>query len=279
MLELVVQVHLHTLLLTATDVTTIDTTTTFPDHDDPFSVVGITSARTFKVQVGASTIPHTYVSGGTAAQFFPLTFGSGYNTNLGTIGIAITDVAFEHRFASAGINSIFDNTGTTYTATGGSYISTTGQLTLTINGHGLTTSNTLGIDTGSIGFTCDSDNFLSVNLYPRATDPVAGILTAITEVTTNTVTVFVGPGGGAGTGADVSAVVGAGGSLVFTINDGGVGYVNAHALPPEPNGENLPIVGVSRIGLGATTVTGIGCSVTCSNRWCIYCYRHRFYLL
>ena len=61
----------------------------------------------------------------TAAQFFPLTFGSGYNTNLGTIGIAITDVAFEHRFASAGINSIFDNTGTTYTATGGSYISTT----------------------------------------------------------------------------------------------------------------------------------------------------------
>ena len=257
----------HTFVSAATDaIRTLNyqgiTTTTFPDHDDPFSVVGITSARTFKVQVGASTIPHTYVSGGTAAQFFPLTFGSGYNTNLGTIGIAITDVAFEHRFASAGINSIFDNTGTTYTATGGSYISTTGQLTLTINGHGLTTSNTLGIDTGSIGFTCDSDNFLSVNLYPRATDPVAGILTAITEVTTNTVTVFVGPGGGAGTGADVSAVVGAGGSLVFTINDGGVGYVNAHALPPEPNGENLPIVGVSRIGLGATTVTGIGCSVT-----------------
>ncbi len=238
------------------------TTTIYPDHDDPFSVVGIISAKQFKVQVGASTIGHTYVSGGTAAQFFPLTFGSGYNTNLGTIGIAITDVAFEHEFASAGINSIFDNTGTTYTATGGSYISTTGQLTLTINGHGLTTSNTLGIDTGSIGFTCDSDNFLSVNLYPRATDPVAGILTAITEVTTNTVTVFVGPGGGAGTGADVSAVVGAGGSLVFTINDGGVGYVNAHALPPEPNGENLPIVGVSRIGLGATTVTGVGCSVT-----------------
>ena len=105
---------------------------------------------------------------------------------------------------------------------------------MTINGHGLTTSNTLGIDTGSIGFTCDSDNFLSVNLYPRATDPVAGILTAITEVTTNTVTVFVGPGSGAGTGADVSAVVGAGGSLVFTINDGGVGYVNAHALRQNP---------------------------------------------
>ena len=69
-------------------------------------------------------------------------------------------------------------------------------------------------------------------------------------MTTNTVTVFVGPGGVEL--ADVSAVVGAGGSLVFTINDGGVGYVNAHANPPEPNGENLPIVGVSRIGLGNT---------------------------
>ena len=33
-------------------------------------------------------------------------------------------------------------------------------------------------------------------------------------------------------------------------------------MPPEPNGENLPIVGVSRIGLGATTVTGVGCSVS-----------------
>ena len=257
----------HTFVSAATDaIRTLNyqgiTTTTFPDHNDPFAVVGITSARTFKVQVGASTIPHTYVSGGTAAQFFPLTFGAGYNTNLGTIGIAITDVAFEHRFASAGINSIFDNTGTKHTATNARYTSRTGKLVVTVPSHGLTTSNTIGIDTGSLGFTCDSDNFLGVNLYPRATDPVAGILTAITATTVNTFTVFVGPGGGAGTGADVSAVVGAGGSLVFTVNDGGVGYVNPHAGPPEPNGENLPVVGVSRIGLGNTTVTGVGCSVT-----------------
>jgi len=135
-------------------------------------------------------------------------------------------------------------------------------LVVTVPAHGLTTSNTVGIDTGSLGFTCGKDNFLGVHLYPRATDPVAGIFTAITATTVNTFTVFVGPGGGAGTGADVSAVVGAGGSLVYTVNDGGVGYVNAHALPPEPNGENLPVVGVSRIGLGNTTITGVGCSVT-----------------
>ena len=135
------------------------TTTIFPEHNDPFSVAGIISATQFKVQVGPSTIPHTYVSGGTAAQFFPLTFGSGYNTNLGTIGIAVT------------------------TSTG--------------------------------------------------------------------------------TGATVTAVVGAGGSLVFSVTGPGTNYTeNDLVITPEPNGENLPIVGVSRIGLGNTTLTGVGCSVT-----------------
>ncbi len=136
------------------------TTSIFPDHNDPFYVVGITSARTFKVQVGASTIPHTYVSGGTAAEFHPLTFGSGYNTNLGTIGIAITSPT--------------------------------------------------------------------------------------------------------GTGATITAVVGAGGSLVFSVVGPGTNYTedNGLILPPEPNGENLPIVGVTRIGLGNTTVTGVGCSIS-----------------
>ena len=135
------------------------TTTIFPDHDDPFAVVGIISATQFKTSVGPSTIAHTYVSGGTAAQWHPLTFGSGYRTTLGTLGIAVT-------------------------------------------------SST-------------------------------------------------------GTGATITAVVGAGGSLVFSIVGPGTNYTaDDLVLPPEPNGENLPIVGVSRIGLGATTVTGVGCSVS-----------------
>tara|TARA_R110001592_G_scaffold11657_5_gene57121 strand:+ start:8149 stop:20604 length:12456 start_codon:yes stop_codon:yes gene_type:complete len=155
----------HTFISAATDsIRTLNyqgiTTNIFPDHNDPFYVVGIISARTFKVQVGASTIPHTYVSGGTAAEFHPLTFGSGYNTNLGTIGIAITSPT--------------------------------------------------------------------------------------------------------GTGATITAVVGAGGSLVFNVVGPGTNYTedNGLILPPEPNGENLPIVGVTRIGLGNTTVTGVGCSIS-----------------
>ena len=55
------------------------TTTIFQDHERPLFVVGIVSDRTFEVQAGASTIPHTYQGGGHAYEFYnDLTFGSGY---------------------------------------------------------------------------------------------------------------------------------------------------------------------------------------------------------
>ena len=238
------------------------TTSFFPDYEDSLPVTGIISARTFKTLVGPSTIPHNYVSGGTVAQYYALSFGSGYQTGLGTIGIAVTDYEYAHTFSSAGLGSITANTGSAYTATTASYASTTGNLILTIPNHGLTTSNTVAIATDSIGFKCSRDNYLGEHLYPRPTDPVAGIFTSINAVTTNTIAVNIGVGGGAGTGADISAVVGAGGTLIFTVNDGGSNYVNATALPPEPNGENMPIVGISRIGLGNTTTTGVGASIS-----------------
>jgi hypothetical protein len=256
----------HTFISATTDsIKTLNyqgiTTSFFPDYEDSLPVTGIISARTFKTLVGPSTIPHTYESGGTVAQYYPLSFGSGYKTNIGTIGIAVTDYEYAHTFSSAGLGSITANTGSAYTATTASYASTTGNLILTIPNHGLTTSNTVAIATDSIGFKCSRDNYLGEHLYPRPTDPVAGIFTSINSVTTNTIAVNIGVGGGAGTGADISAVVGAGGTLIFTVNDGGSNYVNANALPPEPNGENLPIVGISRIGLGNTTITGVGASI------------------
>ena len=135
------------------------TTTIFPDYDDSLPITGIISARTFKTNVGPSTIAHTYVSGGTVAEYYPLTFGSGYQTGLGTIGIAIT--------------------------------STTG------------------------------------------------------------------------TGATISATVGAGGTLIFSVTGPGTNYtVDDYINAPEPNGENMPIVGISRIGLGNTTQTGVGASIS-----------------
>ena len=67
---------------------------------------------------------------------------------------------------------------------------------------------------------------------------------------------------GSGSGAAVSVVVGAGGSLAFTIDSNGTGYTDPVITIPEPSYSNLPITGVSRRGIGATTDTGTGSSVS-----------------
>ena len=159
-------------------------------------------------------------------------------------------------FAATGSNA--------FTATNAVYTSFSGQLVLTIPNHGLSTSDTVGIDTGGLVFKCSKDNFFSDHPYPRAvsktsfpnSDPIAGIQTAIVATTTNTITLNVGAGGGGGTGAEVSAIVGAGGTLAFTITSAGSGYVNPEIIIPEPNYDNLSVIGISRQGIGATTETG-----------------------
>ena len=132
--------------------------------------------------------------------------GSGYNTG-GTIAIGVTDIAYEHRFVSAGINSLTANAGGPFTVTDATFDSSSGVMVLTIPGHGLTISNTVGIVTSSIGFTCESDNYTTTKLYPRLTDPAHNATLAITAVTTDTITVGVGSAGGSGTGAVITATV------------------------------------------------------------------------
>ena len=97
---------------------------------------------------------------------------------------------------------------------------------------------------------------LSITSNPNG-DPIAGIQTAIREVSTDTITIFVGQGGGGGTGANITATVGVGGTLAFNIVSAGTSYVNPRLIIPEPTYENLPVVGVSRLGIGATTDTGL----------------------
>ena len=244
------------------------TTTIFQDHERPLFVVGIVSDRTFEVQAGASTIPHTYQGGGHAFEFFEdLTFGSGYRG--GSVAVAVTDQAYEHRFVSSGIGSIRKGSfaasnANSFTATNAVYTSHTGQLVLTIPNHTFTTSDTVGIDTGALIFKCSKDNFFSDHPYPRAvsktsfpnSDPIAGIVTGIGATTLNTITLNAGVGGGAGSGAVVTATVGVGGTLAFNIVSAGTSYVNPEIIIPEPNYDNLPVIGVSRQGIGATTETG-----------------------
>ena len=261
-------VKLKNLVFSCTGYSGAGTTTIFQDHERPLFVVGIVSDRTFEVQAGPSTIIHNYQGGGQAFEFFEdLTFGSGYRG--GSVAIGVTDLAFEHRFVSAGIGSIrkgnFAATGANaFTATNAVYTSHTGTLVLTIKDHGLTTSDTVGIDTGGLVFKCSKDNFFSDHPYPRAvsktsfpnSDPIAGIQTAIIAKTDDTITLQVGVGGGAGSGAVVTATVGAGGTLAFNIVSAGTSYVNPQINIPQPNYDNIPVIGISRAGIGATTDTG-----------------------
>jgi hypothetical protein len=64
--------------------------------------------------------------------------------------------------------------------------------------------------------------------------------------------------GHTGAAATISATVGAGGVLSFAVVGGGTGYTNPQVFVSEPSYENLNVIGVSRLGVGATTNTGIG---------------------
>ena len=196
--------------------------------------------------------------------------GSGYN-GLVSIGVTVLDIEYDHKFVSAGVNSIADNTGGTHTATDATYNSRTGDLVLTVVNHGLTTANTIGIATEGLVFTCSKDDHSTNHPYPRAVsktklrrgesggDPIHNQQVAIAATTLNTIQIGVGSGGGAGTGAAVSVdSIGIGGTLSFNVGSAGTDYVNPEIFVSDPSYENLPIVGVSRLGIGATTDTGDG---------------------
>tara|TARA_Y100001973_G_scaffold45584_1_gene67876 strand:+ start:2312 stop:15007 length:12696 start_codon:yes stop_codon:yes gene_type:complete len=123
-------------------------------------------------------------------------------------------------------------------------------------------ANKIRIATNSLVYTCDKDAHSTDHAYPRSTDPAYNTDLNILEATDNYFMVGVGTGGGAGTGANITATVGVGGSLSFTVVGGGTGYINPVIMPPSPRYENLPVTGVSRVGLGATTDTGTGLLLT-----------------
>ena len=64
---------------------------------------------------------------------------------------------------------------------------------------------------------------------------------------------------GVGVTAVITATVGAGGSAIFNIDNGGSGHADyPQAFVSEPSYSNLEVTGISRIGYGETTDTGVG---------------------
>ncbi len=72
------------------------------------------------------------------------------------------------------------------------YDPATGVMVLTINNHGLTTSDTIRFKDESFTFTCSSDNYNTYLKHPRPHEPIYRQDIAITSVTTDTVTINVG---------------------------------------------------------------------------------------
>ena len=92
---------------------------------------------------------------------------------------------YTHQFVSATSGAININSGASIgnqlDITGAIYTPVTGVLQLTSSAaHGMSTNDNVTVDILSLNFTCARDNYQSVHSYPRDTDPIAVINTAVT---------------------------------------------------------------------------------------------------
>ena len=176
---------------TAIDISAVDATTITinvgPSPDK--SVHTFLSASTGAV-VSGGNYPHTFSS---AAKGALITGGAYAHTFVSASAGAVSSGGnYAHTFVSAVTNGITANTGTQFTVTGAAYDPTTGNISFTSTGHGLSTANTITIADGALTFSCAMDNDVSQHVYPRSTDPSSGQTLAITSATTDTFTVNVG---------------------------------------------------------------------------------------
>ena len=72
---------------------------------------------------------------------------------------------------------------------------------------GVRATKSMKIDANSLTFKCSKDNFIGNHTYPRSTDPAYNVFLPIVGASQNTLLTNIGPGGGAGTGAVVTAMV------------------------------------------------------------------------
>ena len=142
-------------------------------YDNGVGIVSVT-ANTITVDVGyggpGDQFTHTYTGGTVSAA---VTSGGNYIHQFvnATTDAVISGGDYPHTFVSAGVGSIFVgsvDSGVTTTATYATYDGGTGELVLTVVGHGLESGNLVGFDTGSLVFTCGMDSNSDDKTYPRS---------------------------------------------------------------------------------------------------------------
>ena len=135
--------------------------------------------------------PHTWV-GGTASNAVQSGGNYAHTFVSATTGAISSGGNYAHTFVSAVVNGVTSNSGNLPNAvTDVTYDASTGDMVITSTGHGLSTSDTITIADDALTFTCAMDNNGSNHSYPRSTDPASGQAIAITNATTDTITVNV----------------------------------------------------------------------------------------
>ena len=107
-------------------------------------------------------------------------------------GAVISGGNYSHNFISCATNGVTVVGGSSVTPTGATYDPSNGNLTMTLSGHSLSTSDKVTIAQNAFTFTCSMNGNASNKTYPRTTDPTYGDQLNITGTTTNTITVNVG---------------------------------------------------------------------------------------
>ncbi len=188
----------------------------------------VPSVRKFSVNVGVHTVATSYSSGGIINKPTEVEFDSpiGYDdvalvSSLTGIGASVsldatlltqmkgwelTNVGYGYSVGEiltvqSGINTdptlvekgfIDVASGDEYKIYHAEYNANVGILTAAIGIHTLTVGMGVSLKNECIGFTCSQDSYTSLHKYPRSTDPVSGISTAIVGVGTTTVSIDVG---------------------------------------------------------------------------------------
>ena len=156
--------------------------------------IGSTTNTTISINVtaakGLDQYTHQFVSASTGAV---VTGGSYNHQFIGTADDAvISGGAYDHTFVSATTGGVTVGVGTT-TPTSATYDANTGDMVLTIPGHGAIVGTAVSFAIDAITFSCSMDGNATNHSYPRSSDPIVAIgSTVITSNTIDTITVNVG---------------------------------------------------------------------------------------